>query len=108
MKMREQFEAKSDALIKKTIALAFEGDMTALRMCLDRICPPIKAKDDPVTVGKLTGTLSEQGQTIVTAMGKGQITPVETASMLSALASQMRIVEVEELERRLAALEALK
>jgi hypothetical protein len=108
VKMREKFEVKSAALIKKTIDLALDGDMAALRLCLDRICPAIKAKDDPVNIGTLKGTLTEQGQAIITAMGKGQVTPAETSSMLAAMASQARIVEGDDLARRIEALEAKK
>jgi len=108
VKMREQFEKRADDLVKKTIDLALEGDMAALRLCMDRICPPIKAKDEPVNIGVLKGTLTEQGQMVVTAMGKGLITPAETASVLSALSSYTRIIESDEHERRLAALEAKK
>ena len=105
VKMRKAFEAKSDDLIQKTIDLALDGDLAALRLCLDRICPPIKVKDEPANIGTLKGTLTEQGQAIVTSMGRGKITPGEAASMLSALASQTKIVEADELERRMTALE---
>lgn len=41
--MRELFEPHAEALIDKAVQLALAGDTTALRMCLERIIPPMKA-----------------------------------------------------------------
>jgi polyhydroxyalkanoate synthesis regulator phasin len=105
VKYREQLEKHADSLIQKIVELGLEGDVTALRLCLERICPTIKTKDEPVNIGALKGSLAEQGQLIIKAMGQGDITPNEATSMLSALASQSRIVEVDDLEKRITALE---
>lgn len=81
------------------------GDTAALRLCLDRIIPTIKAKDEPIVVGSLKGTLTEQGQTIIQAMGNGTLAPSEAAAMLQALVAQARITELDVLEQRLRTLE---
>jgi hypothetical protein len=98
-------EPHAPQLIEKVVRLALEGDMTTLRLCLERVCPPIKAQSEPVKLGKLTGTLAERGQAIITAMGRGAIAPTEASAALQALATQARIQEIDELERRLAVLE---
>jgi len=106
VKYRELIESHAAKLIKATVAKALDGDMAALRLCLERICPPIKAKDELVHIAELKGNLTSQGQTIITAMGAGTIAPSEAARMLQALAAQARIIEVDELDRRVSALEA--
>lgn len=106
VKYREYLEPHAEDLIKKTVDLALTGDVAAMRLCLERIIPPIKAKGETVNIGTLKGSLTVQGQKIISAMGKGQLTPSEAASMLSTMASQTRIIEADELEKRIAALEA--
>jgi hypothetical protein len=105
VKFRELLEPHAPQLVEKVVQLALEGDTTALRLCLERVCPPIKAQSEPVKLGKLTGTLAERGQKIIAAMGKGIVAPSEASAALQALATQARIQEIDELERRVAVLE---
>lgn len=64
-----------------------------------------KLKDAPVKLQGLTGTLSDKGEAIVTAMASGEISPGQAAEFLGALASQARLIEATELEQRITALE---
>ena len=54
----------------------------------------------------MEGGLEAQGRAIIQSMSNGQVSPAEASDMLRALAAQSRIQEVEELERRVATLEA--
>ncbi len=105
VKYRELLEPHAKVLVKKAVQLALDGDTTALRLCLDRIIPTIRAKDEPIAVGSLKGTLTEQGQAIIQAMGSGSLVPSEATTVLHALAAQARITELEVLEQRLRTLE---
>ncbi len=105
VKYRELLEPHASELVKKAVELALAGDTTSLRLCLERIVPSIKSQDEPVKLGELEGTLPEQGAAIVAAMGAGQVSPSEAAVMLQALAAQARIVEVDDLEKRVTVLE---
>ncbi|MFO1352336.1 MAG: DUF5681 domain-containing protein [Gammaproteobacteria bacterium] len=104
---RKLLEPHAPALMQKAVDLALEGDTTALRLCLERIAPPIRAKDEPVTLAlPVKATLTEQGQALLRAMAEGVLSPVEAGALIGALAAQARLVEVDELEKRLQALEA--
>ncbi|MCW5879700.1 MAG: hypothetical protein KIS91_02015 [Anaerolineae bacterium] len=103
--LRTMFEPHAEDLVKKAIEMGLAGDGATLRACLDRICPPIKARGEPVQIGKLKGTLAEQGRTVVEALGDGRLTPDEASTILQALVAHARIVEVDELEKRVRALE---
>jgi len=103
---RELFEPHADALIQKVINLALDGDTTCLKMCIDRLVSPFRAKNATVILDDITGTLTAKGEKIITAMGNGEVTPSDASSMLSALAAQSRIIEIEELEKRISDLEA--
>jgi hypothetical protein len=60
----------------------------------------------PVNIGPLVGSLSEQANTVVAKLSDGTISPEQANTIIQALASRARIIETDELERRLAALEA--
>jgi hypothetical protein len=63
-------------------------------------------RDKPVALTGFTGAPAEQGRAILAAMAEGKLTPSEAASLLSAIANQVKIAEADELTRRVAALEA--
>lgn len=106
--LRSLLEPHAEDLVGKAKDLAMEGDTTALRLCLERLVPPIKIKDEPVQIEGLEGsqTLVEQGQAIINALATGQLTPSEAATLMQSVATQARIIEVEELDRRLSVLES--
>lgn len=86
--------------------MAKSGDTTALRLVLERLMPPLRARAEPITF-KLTGeTHTEQSHTVLAAMSAGQLTPDQAAKMLDALAVATKIREVDELAARCAELEA--
>ena len=49
--------------------------------------------------------LSGKGDLILVNVAKGEITPSEAQHLMNAISSQVRIIEVDELERRVAELE---
>lgn len=103
--LRELFKPHASALVEKAIQMALEGDSQAMRLCMDRLVAPIKAQSLPVVLKDMNGALAEQGDAVLKALGEGRITPSEGASIQQALIAQARIVEVDELERRLTELE---
>jgi hypothetical protein len=104
--LRALLEPHADKLVAKAVSLALEGDSSALRMCMDRLIHPMKAKDDKVELGVLKGTLAEQGRAVLNAAGLGEITPDQAATLIQAVATQARIVDISDLEERLERLEA--
>jgi hypothetical protein len=75
---------------------------------LDKCLPNLRPVDMPITLPFLGGTLTEDGRAVLTAIGQGDLSPQEAVSLLSALTAQARILEVDELENRIAALESQK
>jgi hypothetical protein len=78
-----------------------------LRLCLERISPPRKERTIDLPLPKVTDpqSVSAALASVMTAVGKGRITPGEAESLARVLESQMRVVEVEDLARRVAELE---
>lgn len=106
-KLRALLTPHAPALIQKTVDLALSGDTTALKLCLERLLPPLRPAERTVAVSELKEDLPlvEQGQAIIGAFSRGDISPSDGAKLLSAIAAQARIVELTDLERRLKALE---
>ncbi len=103
--MRELLVPHAEDLVAKAVEMALAGDATALRLCLDRLIPPARAKDDPVSVPGLSGSLADSGRIVIEALAAEKLAPDEAATILQAIATQARIVEVDDIEKRVAALE---
>lgn len=101
--LRSLLEPHRAALIKVVVEKALGGDSTALRICLDRLIAPIRG--NPVSIGNLSGTLSERGDQVMKAIASGNISAEEAASLMSVIQMQARIIEADEFDKRLAAVE---
>jgi len=106
--LRSLLEPHAKDLVEKVVELAKGGDTTAIRLCLERLIPPIRAQDQSIILDDMNGGLTAQGKKIILAMGNGELSPSDASTMLQALASQARLSEVDELERRVSKLEKQK
>lgn len=86
------------------------GDLTAAKIVLDRILPPLKPVSAPVFISQEQGTsLVEKAEAILSAAASGEISSDIAAQLIQAVANLCRIIENEELKDRIQALEqALK
>jgi hypothetical protein len=100
-------EGEAEALSRKAVELALNGDVSALRLCLDRIVPP--RKDRPVCFELPVMTESKDAVTasaaIVAAVSAGELTPTEAAELCKVLDSYARTLQAVEFEARLTKLE---
>ncbi len=100
-------EGEAEALTRKAIDKALEGDTTALRLCLERLCPPRKDRPIAISLPEVTGAgdTAQAQSAVIRAVAIGEITPTEGQALTAMLEAQRRAVEMEDLERRIAALE---
>lgn len=66
-----------------------------------RLVPP----GSPINIGPLTGSIVDQGRVVISKMTEGTISPEQAQSVMAALVAQARVVESEDLDRRIKALE---
>ncbi|WP_306111509.1 MULTISPECIES: DUF5681 domain-containing protein [Roseovarius] len=108
--VQELLDADGEALTRKAVELALEGDTTALRLCMERIAPA--RKDTPVNFDlpamKSAKDASQAAQAVLQAVSKGQLTPLEGASVMALVEGYRKALETTELEQRITALEAAK
>ena len=101
-------EGEAEALIRRTIELALEGDTTALKLCLERIVPQRKSRvvsfdlppiDRAADLGGAIGA-------VLQAASSGRLLLDEAAALVGMMESKRRALETMDLEQRLQALEA--
>jgi hypothetical protein len=102
-------DGEAETLTRKAIEKAKDGDITALRLCLDRIAPV--RKDRPVTfnlpaIGGATDA-AKASAALLAAVSDGKITPSEAAEIGRLLETYVRTLEITELEERLSKLEGI-
>lgn len=100
---------EAEALTKKAVELALDGDKTALRLCVERLAPA--RKDAPIEFAlpqmKTARDAAEAAGAVLSAVTEGQLTPTEAAQVMALIDSFRRTLETTELEVRVAALEKL-
>lgn len=105
---RQDLEKHGDDLFKVAVEHALAGDMQALRLCLERISPPVKSESDPVQFDLQGDTLSAKAESVLEAAASGQICVDSARKLIGAISDLGRIIEVDQLEARLAQLERLQ
>ncbi|MCJ2136618.1 DUF5681 domain-containing protein, partial [Methylobacterium sp. J-026] len=100
-------DGESEALTRKAIEMALEGDTVALRMCLDRLMPV--RKDRPITFTlpeiESPADLTKATRALMQGVADGEITPSEAAELSKLVEAHVKAVEVRDVATRLAALE---
>ena len=105
--MEALLDGEAEALTRKAIEMALDGDGPALRLCMDRLCPPrkdrilsfqiprIETAEDAV---KATGAMLE-------AVANGEITPGEAAEFAKLVTAHVEAIKATDLAQRIAAIE---
>ena len=101
-------DGEAEAITRKAIELAKGGDITAIRLCLERIIPP--RKERPVGASHLpcidaVEDLPGAQVAIIRAVATGDLLPGEASAMAGLFEGYRRTIETIEFEKRLMALE---
>jgi hypothetical protein len=100
-------DGEGEALTRKAVDMALEGDTTALRLCLERVAPP--RKDSPVRFDlppmESAASASAAMGAILAGVASGDLTPGEGSAIAGLVEGYRKALETTELEQRLKALE---
>ena len=108
-KLRDSIAKHLPAIITQLVTKAKAGDAQAARLLLERVLPPMKPIEQAVALSLPDGEgITGQGRAIVQAVADGTLAPGQGAQLLAGLGSLARIVEIDELERRITQLEGVK
>jgi len=91
-------------ILEQLVEQAKAGDVAAAKVLIDRVCSPLKPQAMPINL-PINGTLADQGAEIIRATMAGQIPPDIGSQLISTLAAQSKIIEIDELTKRVEALE---
>ncbi len=100
-------DGEAEAIVRKVVQLALEGDLTCLRICLERLVP--LKKDAPIDF-----SLPEMGAvadipklfaSVAATLDEGGITPSEARTLIDMADVFHKLLEVAQLEPRISALE---
>jgi hypothetical protein len=106
-KLRAGIAEHVPAIIQTLTTAALAGDVGAARLLLERVIPAIKASEEAAPVNLPDGTLTEQGRAVVAAVAAGEIAPGQGASIMGSLGALQKLAQGDEMEARIAALEAI-
>lgn len=102
----EEFEQQGSAVAQKVIEAALGGDIQAASLVLQRICPPLRPRAEPSPFNLDVNTsLTEQAQQVLSAIACGDVDIESGRVLIGCLSSLASLKQVDEFERRIAALE---
>jgi hypothetical protein len=103
-------DGEAEALTRTCIDKALGGDMTALKLCMDRICAP--RKDSPISfeVPQMESAADavQVMAAVMTAVAGGNITPSEAHTLAGLIDTFRRTLETSDIEKRVTELEAVR
>ena len=104
--LRQKLTERAVEVVQAVLDAALSGDMTAAKMILDRVVPPLRPHSESVHIPLVaSANPADVARSILGAAVAGNITPDTAVQLLSAAAGLSRIIETEELKARLEALE---
>lgn len=105
-KLRAAIAKRVPDLLDAMMAKALDGDVGAARLLLERAIAPLKAIEQAQALALPDGTLTAQGRAVLRSVADGELAPSQGAALLGAIGTLARVTELDELESRIAALEA--
>lgn len=94
-------------LIKKCLYLAHQGNPTALRLCMEQVIPARRHRTVQFKVPsvKTLADVDAASESVLREVAKGQLTPAEGQDVAGLLEGRRRVIETQEMEERIRALE---
>lgn len=105
--LQDTLEEHAEILIKKCVHMALQGNTTAMRLCMEQLTPTRRQR---VVRFKMPSIRTMAGvdaasEAVVKGVARGQITPGEGEAFTGMLEGRRKIIETEQFEARLKALE---
>ncbi len=103
--IREKIAGEMPEIIQVLADQAKGGDVAAARLLMERVYPALKPVEVPVALDLPGASLSDDGRAVLAAVASGSVPPSQGAALVAAIGALARVVEVDELMARVAALE---
>lgn len=105
--MRALLQPHADKLIQTAVNLALAGDVQALRICIDRIIPPVREDRLQVDLPDIADAAgcTEAQAAIMKAVASGELLPSQGEALAGLVEHQRRAMYDQDLAKRIEAIE---
>ena len=103
-------DGEAEAIIRKLVEKALDGDSSAMRLALERMLPPKRHRATTIDFEGEINTPTEAARAsgaVLSACAKGEISSEEATQIIGVIATHVKLTESAELATRIAALESL-
>jgi hypothetical protein len=106
---QETLEGHAENLTKKCLYMAFQGNPTAMRLCMERLMPARRHRtlNFKMPAVKTLADVDAASQIVMSGIARGQLTPAEGQTVSLVLEGRRRVIETQELEQRIRSLEEI-
>ncbi|HMA70399.1 MAG TPA: DUF5681 domain-containing protein [Xanthobacteraceae bacterium] len=101
---------EAEALTRKVVAMALDGNVAALRLCVERLLPPRRDRAVAFDLPKIetaADAVAASGA-VLQSCAAGILSPGEAADVMGLIATHVRAIELHQIEAGLSTLEAAK
>lgn len=108
--LRQRLHEATPEIIEIVVQKALQGDLAAAKIILDRTAPIPKQSSASVVIPELGSEqsgLAQKAGAVLSAVGSGECPADVGAVLLQSVAACAKIIEIDELEQRITALEAV-
>ena len=101
-------DGEAEGITRKAIEAAKAGDMIAIRLVLDRVCPPRKTRSIEIDLPPIADAagVSQAQQEVLRAVCTGELDLDQAQALNGLLEARRQFLETAELEARLTELES--
>lgn len=103
-RFNEAIESMIPEVLESVFQKAIAGDMTAAKMLLDRSLPTKRPEQERVQI-PIKENIALNAREVLQRVFDGEVSPDVGASLLASITSVLKAIEVEELAKRIEALE---
>jgi len=105
-KLRAALAKELPEVLEALVAQAKAGDTGAIKLILERTVPALRPVDAVAPLNlPVDGGLADQGRAVLAALAVGQLPVNQATGILQGLGNLAKLVELDELDKRVAALE---
>ena len=103
-------EGEAENITRKAIEMAKAGDITAIKLVLERLVPAKREREVYIELGNINtaSDLAEASNRIAKGVGGGILTPGEAQGLMNILEGRRKIIDTHELAERITRLEEIR
>lgn len=106
VELKRMLFSRADEVVNTVIDKAIEGDISAAKLILDRLVPPLRATDQPVSIPRSdSGDIGDQSQLVLDSLLSGGLSADTATRVMQALVLHQTMTDIRDLEARISRLE---